>query len=85
MPVTYLSKEQQRAAQVRRCLGGAICANGSYKKDLAKNAGMKYHTFLKRLNEPETCTLSELWTIFGYVERSGRGKKQDVDLGGKKT
>lgn len=36
MPVTYLSKEQQRAAQVRRCLGGAICANGSYKKDLAK-------------------------------------------------
>ena len=24
---------------------------------------MKYHTFLKRLNEPETCTLSELWTI----------------------
>lgn len=53
MPVTYLSKEQQRAAQVRRCLGGAICANGSYKKDLAKNAGMKYHTFLKRLNEPE--------------------------------
>ena len=63
MPAVYLSKEQQRAAQVRRCLGGAICANGSYKKDLAKNAGMKYHTFLKRLNEPETCTLSELWTI----------------------
>ena len=50
MPAVYLSKEQQRAAQVRRCLGGAICANGSYKKDLAKNAGMKYHTFLKRLN-----------------------------------
>lgn len=63
MPVTYLSKEQQRAAQVRRCLGGAICANRSRKKDLAKDAGMKYQTFLKRLNEPETCTLSELWTI----------------------
>lgn len=63
MPVTYLSKEQQRAAQVRRCLGGTICANRSRKKDLAKDAGMKYQTFLKRLNEPEICTLSELWTI----------------------
>ena len=47
MPAVYLSKEQQRAAQVRRCLSGAICANGSYKKDLAKNGRYEVSYILK--------------------------------------
>lgn len=76
MLTTYLSKEQQRVARVKRFLGGAIAEQSICRKDLAKDTGMKYQTLLKRLNQPETCTLGELWIILDAlnVPEEERGK-----------
>ena len=52
-----------REYRAKACTFNPVDFNAEELVLTAKNAGMKYHTFLKRLNEPETCTLSELWTI----------------------
>ena len=54
MPVVHLTKTQEREARVERVLRIALA-------DLARKTKRKYCTVNKRINEPGTITLYELW------------------------
>ena len=79
MPVVFLTKEQSRSNQVSKLLKIWIVGQGTDRRQLSKNAGMKYDTLAKRIREPETCTLKELWKILDALEvpEEERGKILD--------
>lgn len=68
MPEVYLTKMQARSARVKKALKVRILDQNTDQKCLAKKAGMKYGTLNKRVNEPETCSLDELWRILDALE-----------------
>lgn len=61
MPVVHLTKTQEREARAERVLRIALAEQCINQRDLARRTNRKYCTVNKRINEPGTITLSELW------------------------
>ncbi len=61
MPVVHLTKTQEREARVERVLRIALADQCTNQRELARKTKRKYCTVNKRINEPGTITLYELW------------------------
>lgn len=70
MPKVLLTKAQERQDRASRVLKICIMEQQTDQKRLAKDTGMKYSTLNKRINNPDTCTLQELWKILDALDAS---------------
>ena len=61
MPIVHLTKTEEREARAERLLRIALADQRINQRDLARKMNRKYCTVNKRINEPGTCTLYELW------------------------
>ena len=61
MPIVHLTKTEEREARAERLLRIALADQRINQRDLARKMNRKYCTVNKRINEPVTCTLYELW------------------------
>lgn len=61
MAQVYLTQAQERQAKAEKQLRIWIATQVTNQREIAKKTGLKYCTVNKRINEPETCTLEELW------------------------
>lgn len=68
MPMIYLTKTQEREARAERVLREGLLEQSINQRDLARKTNLKYCTVNKRINEPGTCTLYELWEILDELE-----------------
>lgn len=68
MPAVYLTKNQEREARTERVLREGLLEQSINQRDLARKTNLKYCTVNKRINEPGTCTLYELWEILDELE-----------------
>ncbi len=63
MPAVYVTEEQRRAAVLKRVLKHALCDSSENVTDTMKRAGINRRTYYKRLEEPGTMKLGELWKL----------------------
>ena len=68
MAQVYLTQAQERQAKAEKQLRIWIATQVTNQREIAKKTGLKYCTVNKRINEPETCTLEELWKILDALE-----------------
>ncbi len=68
MAQVYLTQAQERQAKAEKQLRIWIATQVTNQRALAKKTGLKYCTVNKRINEPETCTLEELWKILDALK-----------------
>lgn len=68
MPAVYLTKNQEREARTERVLREGLLDQNLNQKALARKMNKKYCTVHKRINEPGTCTLNELWELLDELE-----------------
>lgn len=68
MAQVYLTLAQERQAKAEKQLRIWIATQVTNQREIAKKTGLKYCTVNKRINEPETCTLEELWKILDALE-----------------
>ena len=70
MPKVLLTKTQERQDRASRVLKICILEQHTDQRKLAKETGMSYSTLNKRINNPDTCTLRELWKILDALDAS---------------
>ncbi|MBY0758555.1 helix-turn-helix domain-containing protein [Sellimonas caecigallum] len=70
MPKVLLTKTQERQDRASRVLKICILEQHTDQRKLAKATGMSYSTLNKRINNPDTCTLRELWKILDALDAS---------------
>ncbi len=68
MPQTFITKNQRRGHEFARAVENYIFESGETKLNLMKRAGMKSAKFYRRLKNPGTLTLEELWTLCDIME-----------------
>lgn len=68
MPVTYLTKTQEREARTEKVLRTGLVNRNINQRALANKLKKNYWTLNKRINDPGTCTLTELWAILDELE-----------------
>lgn len=68
MPAVHLTKEQERVKAAARFLRRELVSRDIDRRQLAKRVNMKYDTLAKRIREPGSMRLSELWRIMDVLK-----------------
>lgn len=68
MPAVRLTKEQERVKAAARFLRRELVSQDIDRRQLAKRVNMKYDTLAKRIREPGSMRLSELWRIMDVLK-----------------
>ena len=68
MSDTCLTKEQERIKKASKFLKKELLNQDIDRIHLSKKTKIKYDTLVKRMREPETMRLSELWKIMDALE-----------------
>lgn len=63
MPAVYLTKEQERIKKASKFLKKELLNRDIDRVQLSRETSIKYDTLVKRIREPDTIRLSELWKI----------------------
>lgn len=67
MPQVCLTREQQRGYMLNKIIHDYLFDTGDTKDNLMRQMHMSTGTFYKRLREPETFSLGELWRLFDIM------------------
>lgn len=70
MAKVLLTKDKERQDRAKRILKICIMDQNTDQRQLSKKTGMPYATLNKRINNPDTCTLRELWKILDALDVS---------------